>query len=46
MRVALDTNILISLLRGEPKPSARKIADVLTELRQPRATVDFSLCLV
>ncbi|HAA88995.1 MAG TPA: hypothetical protein DCE07_00165 [Peptococcaceae bacterium] len=31
MRVALDTNILISLLRGEPKPSARKIADVLTE---------------
>jgi len=31
VRVALDTNILIFLLRGEPKPAARKIADVLAE---------------
>lgn len=31
MRVALDTNILIFLLRGEPKNSAEKIAETLVE---------------
>lgn len=31
MRFALDTNVLIFLLRGEPKSSAQKIADVLAE---------------
>lgn len=31
LQIALDTNILIILLRGEPKPSALKVADLLAE---------------
>lgn len=31
MRIALDTNILIVLLRGEPEAPAQKVADMLAE---------------